>query len=649
MATDPGPYRKKKRRRRRRRRRSRWYIWVIVLLALLGAAAAFFLSTYVFVGGQVYRRDAESLDLRNERISPEEYNSLREKMPDCDILWSVPIGDGVYDCTAEHVDIASFRDGDEANFAFFRGLQSVDATAAPLTAAQYEAIRSALPGAAIRWCVPIGEGRYPSDSYSVKVGDFTQAELGMFDYFDTLQEVDARSAQSYDAILALKENRPGLSVLWRVPFSGSDYPQDAEEIAVTDPSLSAADLDEALSRLPGVKTVSVPECPWTEAEKAALAEKYPRVDFRWTVSVLGEKFTSEQEELSFAGRSLTDADLAELQEKLPYFPELRSIDFTGCGLSPEQLLPLQEAYPDLELLFSFDLLGVKVNTADTLIDLSNIPMDSAEPLEKILPFMHHLEKVDMCDCGLSDEEMDALNKRHEQTQFVWMLHIDYYKIRTDTTAFRASSNHYSSFDANSIRRLAYCENMIAMDLGHRLYFNGVNLEFLRGMPHVKYLILMQCYAMDLTPLADCKELIWLELNLSLATDITPLKGCDSLHDLNITFMPLDGQSACDTIAAMPQLERVWCSKGQFTDEQLKTMQDANPELLLHVVMGPTTSSSEDPWRFDQDYYDMRDEMNMFYMDGVGYIDYKIIDGVRYELDPEFLAQQGDTSHDKDRG
>ena len=91
------------------------------------------------------------------------------------------------------------------------------------------------------------------------------------------------------------------------------------------------------------------------------------------------------------------------------------------------------------------------------------------------------------------------------------------------------------------------------------------------------------------------------------------------------------------------------NRDDFNKALLKILQDANPDLLVHVVVGPTTSSSEDPWRFDQDYYDMRDEMNMFYMDGVGYIDYKIIDGVRYELDPEFLAQQGDTSPDRDRG
>ena len=644
MASDPSPVKRKK--RRRRRRRSRWYIWVIVFVVLLGAAAAYLLSSYVFAGGKLYPRNAETMDLRQESISVEAYNALREKLPECDILWSVPIGDGAYDCTAEHIDIASFRDGDEANFAYFSDLRSIDATAASLTAEQYETIRTALPNGEIRWCVPIGGGRFPSDSTSIQVGNFAQAEIPLFDYFDALQEVDARSAESYDAILALKEAKPALSVLWRVPFSGEDYPQDAEEITVSDPSLSAADLDKALSLLPGVKLVSVPECSWTETEKMDLAAKYPDVDFRWTVALLGEKYTSEQETLSFAGKTLTEADLADLQDKLRFFPDLVSVDLTDCGLSPDQLLPLQEAYPELDLLFDFDLLGVKVNTADTFIDLSNIPMDSVEPVEKILPFMHHLEKVDMCDCGLSDEEMDGLNKRHEDTQFVWMIRIVYYKIRTDAVAFRATSNHYSDFNEANQMRLQYCENMVALDLGHR---NITTLEFVRNMPDLKYLVMMSNRIPDLSPLSTCKNLIWVELNHSWATsDITPLKDCTGLRDLNITDMPLDSDSATETLCAMPWLERLWYSAPEFSDAQVAAIQEANPDLYMQAVPS-WANSCMNPWRYDQDYYDMRDVMNMFYMDDSGRIDYKIIDGVRYELDPEFIANQGDTTHDKDRG
>ena len=60
-------------------------------------------------------------------------------------------------------------------------------------------------------------------------------------------------------------------------------------------------------------------------------------------------------------------------------------------------------------------------------------------------------------------------------------------------------------------------------------------------------------------------------------------------------------------------------------------------------------SNEDPWRYDQDYYDMRDALGyMFYMNGTGGINYKIIDGVRYELDPEFLAKQDHGKLDRTR-
>ena len=45
---------------------------------------------------------------------------------------------------------------------------------------------------------------------------------------------------------------------------------------------------------------------------------------------------------------------------------------------------------------------------------------------------------------------------------------------------------------------------------------------------------------------------------------------------------------------------------------------------------------------------MRDLLNLFYMDGGGRINYKVIDGVRIDLDPEFLAQQGDNSMDRSR-
>ena len=129
----------------------------------------------------------------------------------------------------------------------------------------------------------------------------------------------------------------------------------------------------------------------------------------------------------------------------------------------------------------------------------------------------------------------------------------------------------------------------------------------------------------------------------------PLKDCKGLRDLNITFMTiLQPEDTFDTLMEMTQVERVWFSYGILTEEEQEKLQEAHPDIVYHGVYD-WVQSNEDPWRYDQDYYDMRDALgHMFYMNGTGIIHCKIIDGVRYPLDPEFEATMDWGEHDRDR-
>ncbi len=631
--------------RRRRRSGGKWYVWVLVLLALLAAGAAAFLHYYLIVGGQVFRKDAETLDLRSSAVSAAEYDALREKLPDAQILWSVPFGGGRYDSSAESITLTGFDSAELPNLRYLENLRAVDAEKVNLTPEQFDSLQSALPEAEIRWAIPIGGAFYPSYEAGITLGDFTAEEIGLFRYFDRLERIDARSCTTLDALMALREAYPALEIEWNVPLGGSVYAQDTDAVTVDGSSLAAAELDRALAYLPAMREVTVPGCAWSGEERAALSEKYPYVRFRWPVTVCGKTFQGDETEISFAGRKLSSTDLQEMAAWLPYVSALRTLDLTGCGLDFDAARPLYEALPGVDIVWDFELYGVPINSMDTFIDFSKIEMDSTQPVEDLLPFLPHMEKVDMSDCGFTDEEMDALNKRYEDVRFVWTIHIIYYKIRTDAIGFRASSNRYSDFNDETIHKLDYCEDMIALDLGHRYV---PTLDFVYHMPNLKYLVLMDCKASDLTPLASCDKLIWLELNQATVTDISPLKECHALTDLNIVYNSyLDQEITFKTVLDMPWLERLWYSYGEFTNEQLVEIQKNNPNLLLHMMVNG--NACEDPWRFDADYYDMRDAMNMFYMDENYRINYKIIDGVRYELDPEFIANQGDTSHDRDRG
>lgn len=630
---------------RRRGGKKRWLLIPAIAVILLAAALVWLNSVYVYAGG-FHRRDSAQIDLRGKSISEQKYLRLSEQLPNCEIFWDVPIGGGTFGCESETVALTAFSEEDIARLAYFPALTALDLTAADVTPALFDAVHTAYPALSVRWSIPIGEGRYPSDAESIALTDFTVSELPLFDYFTALRAADARECTCYDAILALREKYPALELQWQVPLGGTEYLADAAEIAVDDAATTPETLAAALRYLPAAKSVSFPACPWSETEKDALRAEFPDIAFVWPVEFFGTIYQSDTAELSFASRALSETELSELSEKLISLPKLTRVDLTDTGVTLEQMTPVCEKYPAVDFVFSFELFGVPISTEDTLLDFTGIAMESTEAVESILPVMHRLEKVDMSDCGFSDEEMDALNKKYENVRFVWTLHITHYDIRTDTTYFRASSRYYGYFTNESVKRLAYCPDMIALDLGHRPI---EDLNFLYEMPKLKYLVLLDCHALDLSPIASCDELIWLELNRAYTTSIAPLKDCKGLRDLNITCMTLlQPEDTFATLMEMDQLERVWFSYGVLTGAEQQQLQEAHPDIVYHGVEG-WLQSNEDPWRYDQDYYDMRDALgHMFYMNGTGIITYKMIDGVRYELDPEFIATMDWGEHDKDR-
>ena len=77
-----------------RRKTNKTPIVILLLIVLLLAAALggmyWFVTTHFFVGGRAYANDAAQLDLRGDRISLEEYDAIREKLPQAQIRWNTP-------------------------------------------------------------------------------------------------------------------------------------------------------------------------------------------------------------------------------------------------------------------------------------------------------------------------------------------------------------------------------------------------------------------------------------------------------------------------------------------------------------------------------------------------------------------------------
>lgn len=613
----------------------------------LAAAMLWLNHTYIYAGG-LHRRDSAQIDLRGKSISEERYLRLRERLPDCEILWDVPVGSGTFDCESESIAVTSFAEEDVSCLEYFPLLTALDLTAADVSPMLFDTLCAAYPALSVRWSIPIGEGRYPSDAESVTLADFSVSELPLFDYFTALRTADARECTCYDAILALREEYPTLELLWQVPLGDAVYGDGASEIAVDDAALMPDALRAALRYLPSVETVSFPDCAWSEEEKDAFCAEFPHITFVWPVEILGTSYPSDTTELSFAGRELSADAFAEISKKLASLPKLTRVDLTDTGAVPENVLPLCEKYPMVDFVFTFELYGLTISTEDTLLDFTGIEMESTEAVENILPLMNRLEKVDMSDCGFSDEEMDALNKKYEDVRFVWTMHISYYDVRTDATGFRATEKHYGYLDAEALARFKYCEDMVALDLGHR---RVPTVDFLYDMPQVKYLVLQRAECWDLTAIGTLEDLEFLELHRAYVNSIAPLINCKNLKYLNLVYLMgnFPYQEIFDTLMQMDGLEMVWLDANQLTDEQLEQLRSKNPDCLYHEVPD-WDHSVEDPWRYSEGYYAMRDALGMAYMNGEGsWVDYKVIDGEKVPLDPEFLANQSHLITDMTRG
>ena len=378
-------------------------------------------------------------------------------------------------------------------------------------------------------------------------------------------------------------------------------------------NVTAEELSVALEHLPEVRRVELRDVRFTSGERARLRAERPDIVFQWPVEVLGQVFLSTDISISFADRGdLDEESLREIREAAAEFYDLRTIDLSGCALGNGSLHELDTSLPDTDVRWTLDLYGVTVCSTDREIDLSGRKVkDKGAALEEALPFFPRLEKVVMCDCGVSNKDMDALNQKYEDIRFVWMVDIQWAAIRTDAeffTPYRASGVTQTHRRAG-LKNLWYCPDLIALDIGHS---HASDLSFLTVMPHLKYLIIVENYVTDPSLLGELRELKWLEMFQCSIRDISPLVNCTALEDLNICYITAPGDNVYETLRQMTWLKRLWCSGTRMSKAQLASLKEELPDCEIWCLRGDESTGST--WRYSESYYEMRDAFHMYYMD-----------------------------------
>lgn len=467
-----------------------------------------------------------------------------------------------------------------------------------ITGAEFDQIRQALPECEILW-TPMFQGQaYPLDIESLQITRLSPEDVEALEDFPQLKTVIATDCQDYDNLLALSQRLPNCRVLYQVTLGVQSYHQDTVQAQIPDGDTAQAEtLIRYLPKLQSILfTGKVPALP----ELQALAAAHPQIQVDWEVRLLGLELTSGTEVLDLTGMELTSG--AAVEEVLPYLPGVKTVILCDTAVPQADILALRDAYTDIEFVWDLTIGNTTVRTDAEEIDISGNPM-TPEDMEALLPYFTNLKKVVMCDCGIDNESMDALNRRHEDIKFVWKVSVGSKWVRTDITSFIPFKLYVDYFVEGELYNLRYCTDLVALDLGHQRIST---CDFVAYMPNLKYLIIADTPIMDISPLANLENLVYLEMFLTYAQDYTPLLTLKNLKDLNLAWTYGDYK----IIAQMPWLERCWWGGKWHNQEERDYLTQHCPNTLFEFDDGESTGSG---WRQGKHYYDMRDALGMFYM------------------------------------
>ncbi|MCR5216225.1 MAG: hypothetical protein K6C69_04765, partial [Lachnospiraceae bacterium] len=105
------------------------------------------------------------------------------------------------------------------------------------------------------------------------------------------------------------------------------------------------------------------------------------------------------------------------------------------ALTTEETTTEEETIADYEVTIGEEGKSVSIHSHDYVANISGIPITDFKAFKKDLKQLPNLLYLDMCDCGLSNEQMEELQTEFPNIKFAWRVHMGTWSLRTDALAF----------------------------------------------------------------------------------------------------------------------------------------------------------------------------------------------------------------------
>jgi Leucine-rich repeat (LRR) protein len=241
-------------------------------------------------------------------------------------------------------------------------LSALDLRGNEIPIRDFNALSVALPDCEILWSVPVGNERFDSDSTSLALTDVPDDLVDILEYFPVLEEVSAEGAANYSALAAAGAAYPTVQFHWSVSLGDESYAQDTQTIDLSGQTVDAAALQAALPGLPELTQITFDETgAFTTQEQIDLVQAFPNISFVWDVQLLDElSVRSDVTEIDLRDYDVDDVET--FSDTLVLLPGLVSIDMCGCGPSNDEMAALKERYPDTKFIWYIRVSGWLIRT-----------------------------------------------------------------------------------------------------------------------------------------------------------------------------------------------------------------------------------------------------------------------------------------------
>ena len=373
----------------------------------------------------------------------------------------------------------------------------------------------------------------------------TEDSIANLDKYPGLKKVDLSGSTCYAAIMDYIATHPEVEVTYTVSLGGVFVSTNSTDLILLPGTYDYDTLTENLAYLPAVTNIFLQKTQLAPDQITALREAYPEVAITYSIEFNGVEYDQNTTELNLSDFDTTQLDAA--MEKLALMTGITKVELMKedgtSNFSIDQLKQLQAAAPHIAFNYNVTLFGKTVSTADDVVDFSKCDVDDAEELRNAMSLLTGASKVRVVGADLSHETLASIQSEFPTTTLVWRVYIAGKPHLTDEETLFLSQDKLRN---DNCENLKYMTRAKYVDAGHSEKLTDIT--WLAYMPDVEILILSGSPITDLSPLAGCTKLEWLEVvfcgNLK---DISPVENLTSLRFLNIGMTKVKDISAIENL------------------------------------------------------------------------------------------------------